>query len=259
MNLKGSKTEKNLKAAFAGESQANRRYLYFAARRRTSKASTTSPRCSVRPRKARPATRTAISNTSKRSAIRRRVCRSAPTEQPEGRDRRRDARVHRHVPGHGEGGARRRLRAKSPTGSRRSRKPSARTRTASRRRWNALSKQIERTSRGPRCRDSARPRAAPSDGQPEPRTPAKAVSKRRRAIRSTGAIPSSATKTRSARSSSASSTSAMAAGAASACATRFRLLFDADRRIADAARSTASKQGRTGRSSTTATCATCAT
>src|SRR5256884_4226282 len=30
MNLKGSRTEKNLKDAFAGESQANRRYLYFA-------------------------------------------------------------------------------------------------------------------------------------------------------------------------------------------------------------------------------------
>ena len=28
--LKGSQTEENLKAAFAGESQANRRYLYFA-------------------------------------------------------------------------------------------------------------------------------------------------------------------------------------------------------------------------------------
>ena len=32
MELKGSKTEGNLKAAFAGESQANRRYLYFAAK-----------------------------------------------------------------------------------------------------------------------------------------------------------------------------------------------------------------------------------
>ena len=31
MELKGSKTEQNLKDAFAGESQANRRYLYFAA------------------------------------------------------------------------------------------------------------------------------------------------------------------------------------------------------------------------------------
>jgi rubrerythrin len=29
-NLKGTKTHENLKAAFAGESQANRRYLYFA-------------------------------------------------------------------------------------------------------------------------------------------------------------------------------------------------------------------------------------
>lgn len=32
MELKGSQTEGNLKAAFAGESQANRRYLYFAAK-----------------------------------------------------------------------------------------------------------------------------------------------------------------------------------------------------------------------------------
>jgi rubrerythrin len=32
MELKGSKTEQNLKDAFAGESQANRRYLYFANR-----------------------------------------------------------------------------------------------------------------------------------------------------------------------------------------------------------------------------------
>ena len=30
--LKGTQTEENLKAAFAGESQANRRYLYFAAK-----------------------------------------------------------------------------------------------------------------------------------------------------------------------------------------------------------------------------------
>ncbi|MFM8412016.1 MAG: rubrerythrin family protein, partial [Alphaproteobacteria bacterium] len=29
-DLKGSKTHDNLKSAFAGESQANRRYLYFA-------------------------------------------------------------------------------------------------------------------------------------------------------------------------------------------------------------------------------------
>ena len=30
MSLKGTRTHENLKAAFAGESQANRRYLYFA-------------------------------------------------------------------------------------------------------------------------------------------------------------------------------------------------------------------------------------
>lgn len=30
MDLKGSRTEQNLKDALAGESQANRRYLYFA-------------------------------------------------------------------------------------------------------------------------------------------------------------------------------------------------------------------------------------
>jgi rubrerythrin len=32
MDLKGSKTAANLKTAFAGEAQANRRYMYFAAR-----------------------------------------------------------------------------------------------------------------------------------------------------------------------------------------------------------------------------------
>ena len=32
MGLKGSTTEQNLKDAFAGESQANRRYLYFASK-----------------------------------------------------------------------------------------------------------------------------------------------------------------------------------------------------------------------------------
>ena len=32
MELKGSQTEQNLKDAFAGESQANRRYLYFASK-----------------------------------------------------------------------------------------------------------------------------------------------------------------------------------------------------------------------------------
>ena len=37
MSLSDSKTMENLKAAFAGESQANRRYLYFASRKLTLK------------------------------------------------------------------------------------------------------------------------------------------------------------------------------------------------------------------------------
>ena len=32
MKLAGTQTHENLKAAFSGESQANRRYLYFAAK-----------------------------------------------------------------------------------------------------------------------------------------------------------------------------------------------------------------------------------
>jgi len=38
ISLKGSKTEENLKDAFSGESQANRRYLYFAAKAERSHA-----------------------------------------------------------------------------------------------------------------------------------------------------------------------------------------------------------------------------
>ena len=34
MNLKGSKTEANLQAAFAGESQARNKYTYFASKAR---------------------------------------------------------------------------------------------------------------------------------------------------------------------------------------------------------------------------------
>ena len=75
-DLKGSKTHENLKAAFAGESQANRRYLYFA-KAPTSKATPRSPATSATPPRARPATRTATSTTSRRSATRPPACRSA--------------------------------------------------------------------------------------------------------------------------------------------------------------------------------------
>ena len=66
MNLKGTKTHDNLKAAFAGESQANRRYLYFASK------------ADVEGQKAKPGTPTAISTICPVSATRRPTCRSAP-------------------------------------------------------------------------------------------------------------------------------------------------------------------------------------
>jgi len=75
MQLKGSKTHGNLKAAFAGESQANRRYLYFAAKP-TLKGKTTSQRYSGLPPRAKRVTPTAISNTWSSAAIRRRIFRS---------------------------------------------------------------------------------------------------------------------------------------------------------------------------------------
>ena len=59
IRVKGSKAEQNLKAAFAGESQANRRYLYFA-QKADMEGTTTSPRCSARPPRARPARPMAI-------------------------------------------------------------------------------------------------------------------------------------------------------------------------------------------------------
>ena len=76
MGLKGSKTEQNLKDAFAGESQANRRYLYFGTRL-TLKARTMLRRCSVPPPKVKRATHTAIWNSWKPRATRRPGCRSA--------------------------------------------------------------------------------------------------------------------------------------------------------------------------------------
>ena len=68
MELKGSATEQNLKDAFAGESQANRRYLYFASKADVEGYNDVA-RCSVQPRKVRPVTRTDTSSTLRRSAI----------------------------------------------------------------------------------------------------------------------------------------------------------------------------------------------
>ena len=66
-NLKGSTTEENLKAAFAGESQANRA-IYTLPKRPTSKAITTLLPFSGQRRKARLVTPTVIWNFLKLSA-----------------------------------------------------------------------------------------------------------------------------------------------------------------------------------------------
>jgi rubrerythrin len=106
-NLKGSKTHANLKAAFAGESQANRRYLYFAKIadvegypevagnfRDTAEGETghAHGHLDFLKKAGDPATDLPIGDTMLNLRGRR------------------DARVHRHVPGHGEDRARRGLR-----------------------------------------------------------------------------------------------------------------------------------------------------
>jgi Rubrerythrin len=55
-SLKGTKSHDNFKGAFAGESQANRRYLYFA-RRRISRGSLISEGCFAIRRRQKQATR----------------------------------------------------------------------------------------------------------------------------------------------------------------------------------------------------------
>ncbi len=107
MNLKGSKTEENLKAAFAGESQANRRYLYFAAKadvegyndvsavfRSTAEGETGHAHGHLEYLEAvgDPATGLPIGETKANLKV---------------GDRGRDARILRHVSGHGQGRAHR--------------------------------------------------------------------------------------------------------------------------------------------------------
>ena len=76
MSLKDSKTEQNLKDAFAGESQANRRYLYFA-----SKADVEGYNdvllCFDQLQKGKRATRMATSSILRKQEILQRVCPSA--------------------------------------------------------------------------------------------------------------------------------------------------------------------------------------
>ena len=109
-DLKGTKTHENLKDAFAGESQANRRYLYFAKVadiegypeiagnfRETAEGETGHAHGHLDYLKqvGDPATGLPIGDTA---------------QEPQGVGRRRDPRVHRHVPGHGEDRARGGLR-----------------------------------------------------------------------------------------------------------------------------------------------------
>ncbi len=75
--LKGTKTHDNLKAAFAGESQANRRYLYFAAKADVEGPERRLGAVPLHRRRRDRATRTATSSTSRRWATRRPTCRSA--------------------------------------------------------------------------------------------------------------------------------------------------------------------------------------
>jgi hypothetical protein len=77
MALKGSKTEQNLKDAFAGESQANRRYLYFAAKADVEGYNDVSTVFRSRQLKAKPVTHTATWNTSKKAVIQQQACLSA--------------------------------------------------------------------------------------------------------------------------------------------------------------------------------------
>ncbi len=215
VNLKGSKTEGNLKAAFAGESQANRRYLYFAQKAdvegyndvaavfRSTAEGETGP-CARPPRVSRAGRRSGDGPADRRHV-----------RQPEGGDRRRDARVHGHVPGHVED-----RRATKASGDRRLVRDAGEGR--------ALARQPLPEGAGPArlsraaLRDAARVnerrnRAAPR-GQPRGAdTPSARLGRLRQFWDEDGARSPS---------SSASSTSATAAGAASASAIRFPVLFE---------------------------------
>ncbi len=108
--LKGTKTHENLKDAFAGESQANRRYLYFA------KVADVEgyPEIAGNFREtAEGETGHAHGHLDYLQAGRRPGHRPADRrhrDEPQGRRRGRDPRVHRHVPGHGQDRARGGLR-----------------------------------------------------------------------------------------------------------------------------------------------------
>ena len=108
--LKGTRTHDNLKAAFAGESQANRRYLYFASKADVEGQNDVAASVPLdRRRRDRPRARAPrLPGSGRRPGDRSADRLVAP--EPEGRGGRRDARIHRHVPGDGQVGARRGVR-----------------------------------------------------------------------------------------------------------------------------------------------------
>ena len=134
MQLKGSKTHDNLKAAFAGESQANRRYLYFAAKADVEGQNDVA---AVFRSTAEGETGHAHGHLEYLE-----TCGDPATDLPFGKTRENlkaaiAGETHEYTdmyPGMAKTGARRKVSARSPTGSRRWRRPSARTPTASRRR-----------------------------------------------------------------------------------------------------------------------------
>ena len=110
MSLKGSKTEENLKEAFAGESQANRRYLYFAAKADVEGYNDVA---AVFRSTAEGETGHAHGHLEYLEAVGDPGYRAAHRwhgRQPESGHCGRNSRVHRYVSRHGEVGARRRLR-----------------------------------------------------------------------------------------------------------------------------------------------------
>ena len=251
--LKGSKTEENLKAAFAGESQANRRYLYFAQKadvegyndvasvfRSTAEGETGHAHGHLEFLESvgDPATGLPI---------------GGDLQQSQGRRRRRDARIYGHVSGHGAYGARGRLR-----GDRRLVRDAGQGRALARGPLPARARRTEVSRVLPlpaRREEGASPRGRLTYGNMDSRC-GKAVWTPRRGIRSIGKAPTFTTKPSSTPKYGACSTFVTPAAAASTSAIVFRgcsTLSTAPR----AANSTRWRARISSRSSTPARSATC--
>ena len=122
-SLKGTRTEQNLKDAFAGESRANRRYLYLQPATPTLRASKISLRCCARRPSARPGARTAISTISRTWATRRPASRSVRPATSSRPHRQRDPTNISTCMRAWPALLARKASTASPTGSRRSPKP----------------------------------------------------------------------------------------------------------------------------------------